>query len=106
MRLDLEGPFGGVAAVVPGCAAPGLSGGLGPRLAVNVEVEVGVIVPGPCVTCRCFLRAPLTLVVPLVSKGGPRVVLTSGGWTHGVLVSRGVTQNTTHTLHLTVCAPR
>ena len=28
-----------------------------------------------------------------------------GGLTHGVLVNRGVTQNSTHTKYLTVCAP-
>ena len=37
---------------------------------------------------RCFLQAPLTHGVPLVLRGGPRVVFTSGGLTQGVLVSR------------------
>ena len=90
---------------VPGFAALGSSGGQPRRLPMNVEVGVKVIVPVSCETGRCFLRAPLTLEVPLVSRG-PRVVLTSGGRTHGVLVSRVVTQNTTHTLHLTACAHR
>ena len=45
-KRGLLGPPCTVAAVVPGCAAPGSSGGLGPRLAVNVEVVAGVNVPG------------------------------------------------------------
>ena len=97
VKLGLEGSSGTVVAAVPGFAALGSSGGQPRRLPVNVEVGVEVIVPGSWETGRCFLRAPLTLEVPLVSRGGPRVVLTSGGRTHGVLVSRGVTQNSTHT---------
>ena len=68
-----------VAAVVAGCAAPGSSGGRHPRLAVNVEVAVWVIVLEPRDRGKRFPRALLTLAVPSVSRGGPRVVLTLGG---------------------------
>ena len=70
--------MGAVAAVVPGCAAPGSSGGRHLRLAVNVEIAVWVIVLEQRESGRHFRRAPLTLGVPLVSRGGPQVVLTSG----------------------------
>ena len=97
--------MGAVAEVVPGCAAPGSSGGRQLRLAVNVEIAVWVIVLEQRERCGRFLRATLTLGVPSVSRGVPPVVLPSGGPTHGMLVSRGVTQNSTHTKYLTVCAP-
>ena len=88
MKLGLEGSSGTVVAAVPGFAALGSSGGQPRQLPVNVEVVVEVIVTWSWETCRCFLREPRTLEVPLVSRGGPRVVFTSGGRTHGVLVSR------------------
>ena len=78
------GSAGTVAVAVPDFAALGSFGDQCPRPAVNVGVGVWVIVTGPWETGRCVLRAPLTLVVPLVSRGGPRVVLTSG-----VTVARG-----------------
>ena len=89
VKLGLEGSSGTVVAAVPGFAALGLSAGQPRRLPMNVEVGVEVIVPGSWETGRCFLRAPLTHGVALVSRGVPRVVLTSGGRKHGVLVSRG-----------------
>ena len=97
--------MGAVAAVVPGCAAPGSSGGRRLRLAGNLEIAVWVIVMEQRERGRRLLRAPLTLGVPLVSRGVPPVVLPSVGPTHGMLVSRWVTQNSAHTKYLTVCAP-
>ena len=70
--------MGAVAAVVPGCVAPGSSGGRRLRLAVNVEIAVWVIVLWQQVSGRRFILEPLTLVVPLVSMGVPPVVLPSG----------------------------
>ena len=67
--LGLGGPFEVVVGVDPGCAAPGSAGGLHLRFAVSV----GVGVRG-----RCSLRAPPTLVVLSVSRGGSLGVLTSG----------------------------
>ena len=69
--LGLVGPFEVVVGVDPGCAAPGSVGGLHLRFAVSA----GVGVRG-----RCSLRAPPTLGVLSVSRGGPPVVLTSE-WT-------------------------
>ena len=97
VMLGLGGPFEVVVGVDPGCAAPGSVGGLHLRFAVSA----GVGVRG-----RCYLRAPPTLGVLSVSRGGPQVVLTSGEPTHGVRVSRGVTQNSTATCYLTICTPR
>ena len=97
--------MGAVAAVVHGCASPGSSDGRRLRLAVNVEIAVWVIVLEQRERGRRFLRAPLTLGVPLVSRGVPPVVLPSGGLTHGVFVSSVVTQNSAHTKYLAVCAP-
>ena len=70
--------MGAVTAVVPGCAAPGSSGGRHLRLAVNVEIAGWVIVLERRESGRRLLRAPLTLGVPLVSRGVPPVVLPSG----------------------------
>ena len=67
--LGLVGPWEAVEKVVPGCVVPGSVEG--PRLRVMVSVDVGVGV-------GCFLRVPLTPGVRLVSRGVPRVVLTSG----------------------------
>ena len=64
----LGDPIGAVAGGGSGCAAPGSAGGRPPQLAVSVDVGV---------MGRCSLRAPLTLVVLSVSRGGPPVVLTS-----------------------------
>ena len=83
MRRGREGSVGTVVAVVPECVAPGLSGCQHPRLVVNVEVAVCVIVADPREMGRHFHRAPLTLGVPSVSRVSPRVVLTLGGLTHG-----------------------
>ena len=69
VMLGLVGPCEVVVRVDPGCAAPGSVGGLHLRFAVSA----GVGVRG-----RCSLRAPPTLGVLSVSRGGPRVVLTSG----------------------------
>ena len=104
--LGLEVLTGAVAVIVPGCAALGSAGGRHPRRAVNVGVGVWVVGPVRWGRGRCFPRTPLTLGVLSVSRGGPTVVLTSGGLTHGVLVSSGVTQNTTNTNYLAVCSPR
>ena len=105
MKLDIEGSSGAVVAAVPGFAALGSSGGRCSWLPLRVEVGVVVIVPGSLKMGRCFLQAPLTHGVMLVSSGGPPVVWTSGGRTHGVLVSRGVTQNSTHMKYRAICAP-
>ena len=71
VMLGLGGPFEVVVGVDPGCAAPGSAGGPHLRFAVSVGVgEKG----------RCSLRAPPTLGVLSVSRGGPPVVLTSW-WT-------------------------
>ena len=65
----LWGLIGAVAGVGPDCDAPGSAGGRHPQLAVSVGVGV---------RDRCSLRAPLTLGVLSVSRGGPPWVLTSG----------------------------
>ena len=92
MWLGIVGPWEEVGGVDPGYVAPESVGG--PRLRVMVSVDVGVGV-------GCFLRVPLTPGVLSVSRGGPLGVWTSGGVpTHGVLVSRGVTQNSTNTYYL------
>ena len=94
--LCLGGLIGAVSGDDPDCAAPGSTGDRRPRFAVNVGVEVWVV----CLVqwlgrCRSFPRAPLTLGVLLVSRGGHQVLLTSG-WTDArSAVSRGVTQNST-----------
>ena len=95
----LGGRIGAVAGVGTVCAAPGSTGDRRPRFAVNVGVEVWVV---SLVLWwwrgRCFPRAPLTLGVLLVSRGGHQVLLTSG-WTDArSAVSRGVTQNFTNTV--------
>ena len=66
----IPGPWEEVGGVGPVCAAPGSVGG--PRLRVMVSMGVGV--PG-----GCFLRAPQTREVLVVSRGRPPGVLTSGG---------------------------
>ena len=70
VMLGLVGPCEAVVRVDPGCTAPGSV--VGPHLQGMVSVCVGV-------SGRCFLRAPLTLGVLLVSRDGPPGVLTSGG---------------------------
>ena len=97
VMLGLVGPCEAVVRVDPGCTAPGSVGV--PHLQGMVSVGVGV-------SGRCFLRAPLTLGVLLVSRGGSPVVLTSG-WTDArSAVSRWVTQNSTNTNYLAVCTLR
>ena len=71
VMLGLGGPCEVVVGVDPGCAAPGSAGG--PHLRFAVSVGVGE-------NGRCSLRAPPTLGVLSVSRGGPPVVLTSE-WT-------------------------
>ena len=66
----IPGPWKEVGGVGPVCAVPGSVGGPHLRVMVNVGVGVGG---------SCFLRAPLTLGVLSVSRGGPSGVLTSGG---------------------------
>ena len=89
--LGPVGPWEAVGKVVPGCAVLELVGDPHHREMVSGGVGVGG---------RCFLRSPLTFVVRLVSRGVPRGVLTSGWPTHGVFVSRVVTQNSTTTYYL------
>ena len=83
---------------VPGCAA------LGSAVAVGVGVLVGGPVQWWC--GKCFLLAPLTLGGPSESRGESPWVLTSGGLTHVVFVSWGITQNSTRTSYLAVFTPR
>ena len=88
----IPGPWVEVGGVGPASVAPGSVGG--PHLRVMVNVGVGV-------RGRCFPPVPLTPGVLSVSRGGLLGVWTSGGVpTHGVLVSRGVTQNSTNTYYL------
>ena len=106
-KLGLGGPIGAVAGVGSGCAAPGSTGDRRPLFAVNVGVGVCVVGPVPWGRGRFYPLVPLTLGVLSVSRGGPPGVLTLGGrLTHGVRMSRGVTQNTTNTNYLAVCTPR
>ena len=77
--LGLGSPIGAVGGVGPGCTSRGPIGGQHPRLAVNVGVGVWVVgLVWWWGRGRCFPRAPLTLGVLSVSRGGPPVVLTSG----------------------------
>ena len=70
VMLGLVVPGEAVVRVGPGCAAPGLVGGPPLRGMVSVDVGVGD---------GCFLRAPQTREVLVVSRGRPPGVLTSGG---------------------------
>ena len=77
--LGLGSLIGAVAGVGIDCAAPGSTEDRRPRFAVNVGVEVWVVgLVQWWVRGRCFPRAPLTLGVLSVSRGGPPGVRTSG----------------------------
>ena len=65
-------------AVVPDCAPPGSVEGLSLPLEWSTVVAVWVIGPVPQGNGKCGLRVPQRFVVPLGSRVGPQVVLTSG----------------------------